>query len=51
MVIAPVRRGGDPGSNPGQGEDFSLKLLINNNNKLYKYFNIDNKYSLEQFNA
>ena len=26
--IAPVRRAGDPGSNPGPGENFSLKLLI-----------------------
>ena len=28
VVIAPVCRAGDPGSNPGQGENFSLKLLI-----------------------
>ena len=28
MVIAPARRAGDPGSNPGPGEIFSLKLLI-----------------------
>ena len=28
MVIAPARRAGDPGSNPGSGENFSLKLLI-----------------------
>ena len=28
MVIAPARRAGDPGSNPGPGENFSLKLLI-----------------------
>ena len=28
VVIAPARRAGDPGSNPGQGENFSLKLLI-----------------------
>ena len=28
MVIAPVRRAGDPGSNPGPGENFSLKLFI-----------------------
>ena len=27
MVIAPVRRAGDPGSIPGPGENFSLKLL------------------------
>ena len=27
VVIAPARRGGGPGSNPGQGENFSLKLL------------------------
>ena len=28
VVIAPARRGGDPDSNPGPGESFSLKLLI-----------------------
>ena len=28
MVIAPARRAGDLGSNPGPGENFSLKLLI-----------------------
>ena len=28
VVIAPARRAGDPASNPGPGEDFSLKLLI-----------------------
>ena len=28
MVIAPARRAGDPGLNPGPGENFSLKLLI-----------------------
>ena len=28
VVIAPARRAGDPGSNPGSGENFSLKLLI-----------------------
>ena len=27
VVIAPARRAGDPGSNPGRGENFSLKLL------------------------
>ena len=27
MVIAPARRAGDPGSNPGPDENFSLKLL------------------------
>ena len=26
--IAPARRAGDPGSIPGPGENFSLKLLI-----------------------
>ena len=26
VVIAPARRAGDPGSNPGPGENFSLKL-------------------------
>ena len=26
---APARRAGDPGSNPGPGENFSLKLLMN----------------------
>ena len=29
VVIAPARRAGDPGSIPGPGENFSLKLLIN----------------------
>ena len=28
VVIAPARRAGDPGSNPGPGENFSLKLFI-----------------------
>ena len=28
VVIAPARRAGDPGSIPGPGEHFSLKLLI-----------------------
>ena len=28
VVIAPARRTGDPGSNPGPGKNFSLKLLI-----------------------
>ena len=28
MVIAPASRAGDPGSNPGPGENLSLKLLI-----------------------
>ena len=28
VVIAPACRAGDPGSNPGPGENFSLKLLI-----------------------
>ena len=28
MVITPARRAGDPGSNPGPDENFSLKLLI-----------------------
>ena len=27
VVIAPARRAGDPGSNPGPGKNFSLKLL------------------------
>ena len=27
-VIAPASRAGDPGSNPGPGENFPLKLLI-----------------------
>ena len=26
VVIAPARRAGDPGSNPGPDENFSLKL-------------------------
>ena len=30
VVIAPARRAGDPGSNPGPGENFFLKLLIYN---------------------
>ena len=28
VFIAPARRAGDPGSNPGPGENFSLKLPI-----------------------
>ena len=28
LVRAPARRAGDLGSNPGPGENFSLKLLI-----------------------
>ena len=28
LVRAPQRRGGDPGLNPGPGENFSPKLLI-----------------------
>ena len=28
MIIAPARRTGDPDSNPGPGENFSLKLII-----------------------
>ena len=28
LVREPARRAGDPGSNPGPGENFSLKLLI-----------------------
>ena len=28
LVRAPERRAGDPGSNPGPGENFYLKLLI-----------------------
>ena len=28
LVGAPARRAGEPGSNPGPGENFSLKLLI-----------------------
>ena len=28
LVRAQARRAGDPGSNPGLGENFSLKLLI-----------------------
>ena len=30
VVIAPARRAGDLGLNPGPGENFSLKLLIYN---------------------
>ena len=30
VVIAPGRRAGGPGSNPGPGKNFSLKLLIIN---------------------
>ena len=30
MVIAPARRAGDSSSNPGPGENFSLKLLTRN---------------------
>ena len=30
MVREPARSAGDPGSNPGPGENFSLKLVIGN---------------------
>ena len=30
VVIAPTHRAGDPGSNPGSGKNFSLKLLMLN---------------------
>ena len=30
VVKVPARTAGDPGSNPGPGENFSLKLLIYN---------------------
>ena len=33
LVRAPARKAGDPGSNPGPGENFSLKI-----NKNYLYF-------------
>ena len=38
MVIAPARRAGDPGSIPGPGENFSLKLLIHNKHLLLLKF-------------
>ena len=41
MVIAPARRAGDPGSNPGPGENFSLKVLdgySESQNYIYIYF-------------
>ena len=41
MVIAPARRAGDPGSIPGPGENFSLKLLI-----LNKHVNLNQESSL-----
>ena len=34
MVIAPAHRAGDPGSIPGPGENFSLKLLNIDSNYL-----------------
>ena len=34
-VIAPVRRAGDPDSNPGPGKNFSLKLLVYNLSDAY----------------
>ena len=37
VVIAPARRAGDPGSNPGPGENFFLKLLI----YVYDYYDDD----------
>ena len=42
MVIAPVRGAGDPGSNPGPGENFSLKLdcYSENQNCIYIYIYI-----------
>ena len=35
VVIAPAHRAGDPGSIPGPGENFSLKLLIYDLSKGY----------------
>ena len=34
VVLEPEHRAGDPGSNPGPGENFFLKLLIIRNNSL-----------------
>ena len=39
MVIAPARRAGDPGSNPGPGENFFPKLLIYIYIYIYIYHN------------
>ena len=44
VVIAPARRAGDPGSNPGPGEFFSLKLLI----KMVSLFNKNNQSELHE---
>ena len=62
MVIAPSLRAGDPGLNPGPGENFSLKLSIqvvrlrhmkgdaddDNNNNNNNVFNL-NKVSFEKW--
>ena len=38
VVIAPAHRAGDLGSNPGPGENFSLKLLIYQSIDYYNNF-------------
>ena len=34
VVIAPARRAGDPGSNPGPDENFSHKLFVSQSTSL-----------------
>ena len=46
VVIAPARRAGDPGSNPGPGENSSLKLLIYDLSESYSKSKISSKLAL-----
>ena len=48
MVIAPARRAGDPGSIPGPGGNFSLKLLIYDLSEGYSIAKISSKNLLNK---
>ena len=48
MVIAPARRAGDPGSIPGPGENFSLKLLIYDLSEGYSKAKISSKFAVHK---
>ena len=45
VVIAPACRAGDPGSNPGPGKTFSLKLLIYDLSEGYSKAKISSKHN------
>ena len=49
MVIAPARRAGDPGSIPGPGEIFSLKLLIYDLSESYSKAKLSSKLAMLLF--